>query len=657
MSKKQTVIRTMLFLLLLAAVSFAVYAGTSSLPRIKPAIEKGYVDMSQFNWKDNLAILSTDKFEYFPSALYTPQNIPNGFLTEDMQATETKEERYGTYRIVLKMPVGEIYGVNAYSAHHAHRMFVNGEEISVFGTPGETVNTTIPETGYYTVFFTSETEEIEIIIQNASIQYGGRGPSDLLIGTAENINNRAASVKTRIHMTEGGIITAFFLSAGLYLFFNRKMNLWFCFACVALFVRIAVMEETNMIDFLLQLSWEESVRLKCLSTIILIFCFVFYIRDFFQKVMRSTVITVFGVGSILIALIVMFTPVSVFSKVIYYSIWICWAFLIYMAVSVAVYLARNGKMLGVEHVLLLGEIVLFTICFILDIYFYKQGIYNMSMGLVDIGTVICVNINTIVPIIDYFRTSKERDKVRRAELEIRQTNQLLDRLNRVRDEFLQNLSHELKTPLTVMSNCAGLTALQIRQNAQDEETLENMNIIKQEAARLGRMVEQIKDISMDKNRHFSMKETKIQEIFQNTIDFCEPICRKNKNGLGLEVEGTSVMFVNRDSIFQVLLNLVINANRHTRRDTIILKAEKMQSGDIRIGVIDHGEGIPYDLKPHVFERHISGDGGSGLGLSICKEIVEQHGGTMNVQSKSGHGTTIYLIIPGHKEESNEYSAY
>jgi len=441
---------------------------------------------------------------------------------------------------------------------------------------------------------------------------------------------------------------------GLYLFFYRRTNLWFSLACAAVFVRIAAMEENNLLDFLFQLSWEEAVELKHLSTIALGFFFVMYIKDSFPKVLHRAFVTVFGVGCLLTTLSVIFTSAAFYTRVIFYSLWGSWSFLIYAVLVLTIYIIRCRKTLRVDQVLSFVEFLAFTVCFLLDMHLYQNGAYNMSMGLVDLGTVICIHVNTVVPIIDYSRTAMERDKVRLAEQEIRDTNLLLDRFNRVRTEFLQNLSHELRTPLTVMSSCAGLTALQIRQNSLDEDTLENMAIIKREAARLGSMVEKIKEISIEKDWRLSLTETDIHALLQRTADFCEPICRKNENIIAIEAEKLTIVKVNIDAIFQVLLNLIINANRHTKRDRILLKAEPLSEGDIRISVIDHGEGIPSYLMPRIYERHVSGDGGSGLGLPICKEIIEQHGGTMEIQSLPGRGTAIYLNIPDRKEEYNDH---
>lgn len=654
MRKKQTVIRTLLFLLLLLVIFLLIYAGTYSTEQAKPDLQTGRADLSDFDFEKKLAILPASFFVYYPNILYTPETVPEElYVDQETELAEGVWAGYGTYRMILDLPAERSYSIRAYSALHSQRLFVNGEELLVMGVPGTSAATTVAETGYYTVTFTPETNRTEILIQTASFHFGGGGLYDLLLGKTDNIRVRIDSVKTRIHLIEGGLIMAFFLSSGVYLFFNRRVNLWFSLACIAVFIRIAAMEETNLLHFALQLSWEDMMELMCLSTVALGFCFVLYIKDSFTKVLHPVFVKAFGVCCLLTMLIVVFTSSAFYTRVIFITLWVCGLFLIYAVVMLTIHILRHRKALRMNQVLPFTEFVVFTICFLLDMYFYRHDAYNMSIGLMDLGAVICIYINTIVPIIDFSNTSMERDKVRLAEQEIRETNRMLDRLNRIRLKFLQNLSHELRTPLTVMSSCAGLTSLQIRNNSIDEDTLENMEIIKREATRLANLVEQIKEISVEKEWQLTLKNTDVQSLLQRTANFCVLICRKNENTLIVEAESGINMLVNADAIFQVLLNLIINANRHTKGDTILLKAEKFPSGDVRISVIDHGEGIPLYLMPHIYDRYVSGDGGSGLGLPICKEIIEQHGGTMEILSTPGKGTVIYMNIPKRKEEFND----
>ena len=113
---------------------------------------------------------------------------------------------------------------------------------------------------------------------------------------------------------------------------------------------------------------------------------------------------------------------------------------------------------------------------------------------------------------------------------------------------------------------------------------------------------------------------------------------------------------NPDMILRVIINFVENANRHVKGGTVVITAkgdslpnEKPEM--VLFSVEDKGCGISPEILDKIFERGYSGDGGSGLGLYICKEAVVAHGGTVDVESELGKGTRITFTLPVGKEEA------
>lgn len=97
-------------------------------------------------------------------------------------------------------------------------------------------------------------------------------------------------------------------------------------------------------------------------------------------------------------------------------------------------------------------------------------------------------------------------------------------------------------------------------------------------------------------------------------------------------------------ILQVLVNLCANASRHMNGGAVSVTVK--QSGDMaEFTVADTGEGIDPELLPHIFERGVSGDGKSGLGLPICKEVIESFGGEISIESEQGVGTRVIFTLP------------
>jgi signal transduction histidine kinase len=132
-----------------------------------------------------------------------------------------------------------------------------------------------------------------------------------------------------------------------------------------------------------------------------------------------------------------------------------------------------------------------------------------------------------------------------------------------------------------------------------------------------------------------------------------PLLRERGNRLTIAVERHLPPLSGvEDMLLRVLLNILSNSNRHSEGGEIVIAAKTatgLAEGMAEIRVTDHGSGIPDELLLRIFYRGVSGDGGSGLGLTICKDIVETHGGEINISSDLGYGTEVWFTIPLAKE--------
>ena len=130
--------------------------------------------------------------------------------------------------------------------------------------------------------------------------------------------------------------------------------------------------------------------------------------------------------------------------------------------------------------------------------------------------------------------------------------------------------------------------------------------------------------------------------------------KKNKNRLTLSVpEDLPEVYANANEITQVVLNLITNSNNHTEGGEIAigLKAER---GELVVTVSDTGTGILPEFLPRVFERGVTDGGGAGIGLNICRQIIEAHGGEVGIESNRTGGTTVWFTLPTMQEgESGE----
>lgn len=231
----------------------------------------------------------------------------------------------------------------------------------------------------------------------------------------------------------------------------------------------------------------------------------------------------------------------------------------------------------------------------------------------------------------------------------------IKQLEQYRRDFVANVSHEIKTPLTVITGI--VEALQDEQNCTPEQRrifLDSM------ASNSKRLQELLKDIlNLSNLEHFNLVDTKefSEQSLDNTaliaIAMCRSMADEKKQTLVLEDKTGGKMYsIVQPMIEQALTNLIGNAIKYSsENDTIIIRLENCAENELKISVIDHGPGIPPEDVPHIFERFYrversrnSTTGGTGLGLAIVKQIAQIHGGNASVESEPGNGSMFFFTV-------------
>ncbi|WAA10524.1 ATP-binding protein [Fervidibacillus albus] len=226
------------------------------------------------------------------------------------------------------------------------------------------------------------------------------------------------------------------------------------------------------------------------------------------------------------------------------------------------------------------------------------------------------------------------------------------KLEKLRTDFVANVSHELRTPVAMLQGYS--EALLDDVAASEAERKELAMIIHEESMRMGRLVNELLDLAKMESGRFSLNKEDIQiEPFLNRIVKKFTGMAKDKRlTLTLDVQNDGTVSIDGDRIEQVLTNLIDNAIRHTSEEgKVAVKANVDRTG-LTFEVADDGTGIAEADLPFVFERFYKADkartrgkSGTGLGLAIAKNIVEAHGGNIEVKSKLGQGTTFTVVIP------------
>ena len=228
--------------------------------------------------------------------------------------------------------------------------------------------------------------------------------------------------------------------------------------------------------------------------------------------------------------------------------------------------------------------------------------------------------------------------------------------DRARRQLLADVSHELTTPVTAMRGY--LETLTMSEFALDDETRARyLAIVGDETARLERLIGDLLDLAKLEGGGgaFVVEEVPLAELFARVAARHERQAADAAVTIARGIEpGAEKVRGDRGRLEQALQNLAANALRYAPRGSSIeLRAHPTARG-IAITVTDHGAGIAAEHLPHVFDRFYKGDaartqtGGSGLGLSIVKAIVERHGGTIRVESQPGQTVFEICLKAGSK---------
>ncbi|MEG2172728.1 MAG: ATP-binding protein [Desulfovibrionaceae bacterium] len=228
------------------------------------------------------------------------------------------------------------------------------------------------------------------------------------------------------------------------------------------------------------------------------------------------------------------------------------------------------------------------------------------------------------------------------------------RLERIRRDFVTNVSHELRTPLTAIQ---GYAETLIHLNTLPEESRRFVEIIHKHGSYLGRMVEELLSLARLENDddHFPLQPTNVYDCVQGAVALCLDALHEKRVHVQVDMPETLMVHGSHTHLLQVMRNLLENACRYSPPDSAIVVRGSIQHRKAQLSVSDTGPGIPPQELGRIFERFYRVDkhrtsplpGGTvptGLGLAICKHIVERHHGHIWAESPAPPAATCFTFI-------------
>jgi signal transduction histidine kinase/DNA-binding response OmpR family regulator len=267
------------------------------------------------------------------------------------------------------------------------------------------------------------------------------------------------------------------------------------------------------------------------------------------------------------------------------------------------------------------------------------------------------------------RTVKERTKeieeknqqLEKQTLQLKEQSEKLKEIDKVKSRFFANISHEFRTPLTLIMG----PLEQMLYTNRDNEQQKTLNLMLRNSQRLLSLINQLLELSK-----FDSGNMKLQACQQNIVPFLkgivasfEPITGKNDLGLNFHAEEENItLYFDPEKLEEIIFNLLSNSIKFTPAGGMVtvtvntietsLGEEDFPAGSLDISISDTGPGIPRDQLARIFDRFYQSDStfehhqkGSGIGLAIAKELVELHQGRIDVHSHEGKGTEFIIRLP------------
>ena len=636
--KKSPLIIPIIIMLLILATMLVFMA--LPLGQVGVKAEEGKLDLRGAGLGSSMYQLG-GQWQCVPGVLVEPDNFPatahTAVVPEKWPRTDEDLNRCATYRLTVFTDDTRMLTLFIPEIPTAYKLWINGEYIRSAGVVSESAEGGFPTFENALVPARARDGIIEIVIQASNYHYMRPLMNNLLL-LGENDAAYSWFFRTRIIyvLALGFILAGVFYHISLYMTRRKEIiYLLFSFLGLMCFWRYAL--ETNGVsDFAGWFTSDGINDIKIFTTLLFLHgaavaLFSMYVFDREWTVKRLWKVAIY----------------IICGAVLYYTIpWnthlaplIVIATLIPLA-AIAIYRAARSRVLKENKMmwLYLTALVLFVVVSVTQKYFLDHLLFMTGL----ITDMFLLMVQALVLAKNYAET-REHEKA------LEDNNALLDRLNNMKNELLQNMSHDLKTPLTVISTDILNAADCVDYEIDKEEVKESLEHAQREIMRMARMV----DGAM---RHFFMQENEdeikpvnLASFLREGAETYRAILERTGNALILDIpEALPDILGNADTLLHVLSNLLSNANRHTRGGTIKVSAAA-GDGMVSVTVKDDGTGIKPELLPYIFERGVS-DGGTGLGLSICKAAIEAHGGDISAESEYGHGTAVTFSLPVYEQK-------
>ena len=604
-------------------------------PADHPVAEQGVLDLSERHLLDNNTFSLDGEWEYYPLESNTEQRKkPNTFpLIPSLK--DSLDENSGVFNLTILLPEtenesnGEIFGLRFVELHPQAKIYINNRLVN------KNELRTEQNTKRKVIFFSDQdTLNISIVLENFPEAMSEQFVQSIKFGTGEAIN-KEISVTTTIQLIVFFILlTHSGYAFGLYLIGRstyRKEFISFGFLMIFAALSIVV-DEDKLLFHIFPMSELWQLRLLYGTFAGTLFFMLFFMKTAFTYKSRLFPILLSVYGFLVTLLLLVPLP---YTELVGYGIMLTnvISYLFILITSLKVIQSGNTDAVFI----LLATVINFI-----------NVLWGVSLNLSAINFPF-YPIDFLVAIIA-FSGFLFRQHYGLMRLNKQQTFKLQE-ADKAKDEFLANTSHELRNPIHGIINIA-YTILQNQQNSLTKETKSSLQLLIQVGRQMSFTLNDLLDISRLKERQIQLqrKPVNLYVVTAGVIDIIRFTVENKNVEIDLNVSETFPrLYADQNRLIQVLFNILHNAIKYTEEGYITIDASH-KADMATVTITDTGVGMSEQTKKVIFEPYkqigtSTQEGGIGLGLSICKQLIELHGGTISASSSLNRGTSICFTIP------------
>ena len=677
---------------LIAVAVFLLVWLDSSLPRPYPAAKavRGSLDLREWDFARQGAHPLDGEWEFYWGQLLEPADfergtpqpapawivLPHSWNGSEIDGRSIGGEGYATFRLrfllsgtadsigplALKMPL----------VYTSYKLWINGTLLAETGKVGTDRSSTTPRFQTKLVSFTPRPGDNELVLQVANFHHIRGGMlKKLEMGTLGEMS-RKSDLKLGMELfLAGSLIIMGWYHLGLYSFRRKdRTPLYFGLLALVVGVRTLLIGETIWTKMFPDFPWEIALKMEYWAFYLAFPLFMMYVRHLYPNEMSGWFPRLSAWTGIAFSLVVLFTPGRIYTHTLlaYELISLVWM----GAAAASFFLAwRNGR--DGARIVTVTTLILYAA--VINDYFYYSEKFTLLGSLSSHGLLLLFFANAYILSARFSRafTAVEimsgqleeanrllEDKVAERTASLEETNRKLTEayneiknIEQSRRQMLANIVHDLRTPLASIQGYAEA----VMDDLEPARRNEFLQLIFNKTTDLSELVEQLFLLSQLENKavFFDLRPV---EFASWLAELCRPLEADVRNAgldfsLAIGTGGTQVL-ADPGKVKQVLVNLVLNAIEHTPPGGAIRVECARQGRELVVSVTDTGAGIEEDVLPQVFDRFFTTEKvrgkkkGLGLGLAICKEIVQAHGGRIWAQSQPGKGSTFSFALPVHE---------